>query len=174
MAENKDPKEETTEVAAEEAAAESPVEEKPAESAPAEKPAPAEKEEKKEVKLSTAGKKIVEQIEKLSVLELADLVKALEDRFGVSASAPAMMMAAPGAAGEAVEEKTEFNVSLDSAGSNKIGVIKVVRELTSLGLKEAKDIVDAAPKIVKENVKKAEAEGIVAKLKEAGAEASLK
>ena len=96
---------------------------------------------------------IIAEIEKLSVLELADLVKAIEEKFGVSAAAAAVVAAAPGAAGAgAAEEKSEFNVVLKSAGANKIAVIKVVREATGLGLKEAKDLVDGAPKPIKENV----------------------
>src|SRR6185369_633723 len=91
-------------------------------------------------------KTLVEQVEKLSVMELAELVKVLEGKFGVSAAAPMMMAAGPGAGAAAAEEKTEFNVELTEAGANKINVIKVVREVTGLGLKEAKDIVDAAPK----------------------------
>ena len=118
---------------------------------------------------------IVEQIEKLSVLELSELVKVLEEKFGVSAAAPAMMMAGPaGAAAPAAEEKTEFNVELTEAGANKINVIKVVREVTGLGLKEAKDIVDAAPKVVKENVAKADAEAWKKKIEEAGGKVNLK
>lgn len=103
---------------------------------------------------------LVEQIEKLSVLELSELVKVLEDKFGVSAAAPMMMGAMPAAGGAAAaaEEKSEFTVELTDAGANKIGVIKVVREVTGLGLKEAKDLVDGAPKAIKENVAKAEAE----------------
>jgi large subunit ribosomal protein L7/L12 len=121
---------------------------------------------------------IVEQIEKLSVLELSELVKVLEEKFGVSAAAPMMMGAgAPAAAGAgtaAAEEKTEFTVELTEAGPNKINVIKVVREVTGLGLKEAKDIVDAAPKVVKENVAKAEAEELKKKLEDAGAKVAMK
>lgn len=119
---------------------------------------------------------IVSEIEKLSVLELSELVKTLEDKFGVSAAAPMMMAAAPGAAAGngAAEEKTEFTVELTDAGANKINVIKVVREATGKGLKEAKDLVDAAPKPVKENVSKAEAEDLKKKLEEAGAKVALK
>ena len=117
---------------------------------------------------------IIAEIEKLSVLELADLVKAIEEKFGVSAAAAAVVAAAPGAAGAgAAEEKSEFNVVLKSAGSNKIAVIKVVREATGLGLKEAKDLVDGAPKTLKENVAKEEADKLAASLKEAGAEVEL-
>lgn len=117
---------------------------------------------------------IVEQIEKLSVLELSELVKVLEEKFGVSAAAPAMMMAGPAAAAAPAEEKTEFNVELLEAGANKISVIKVVREITGLGLKEAKDIVDGAPKLVKENVAKAQAEEWKKKIEEAGGKVALK
>ena len=117
-------------------------------------------------------KALVEQVEKLSVMELAELVKVLEGKFGVSAAAP-MMMAGP-AAGPAAEEKTEFSVELSEAGPNKINVIKAVREITGLGLKEAKDIVDGAPKAVKENMPKADAEALKKKLEEAGAKVTLK
>lgn len=122
---------------------------------------------------------IIKAIEEMTVLELSELVKALEDRFGVSAAAPVAMMAAAPAAGGAgaaaeEEEKTEFDVILKSVGANKINVIKVVREITSLGLKEAKDLVDGAPKPVKEGVSKEEAEEIRKKLEEAGAEVEVK
>lgn len=122
---------------------------------------------------------IIKAIEEMSVLELSQLVKDLEEKFGVSASAPAMAMPMmmPGmgaAAAPAEEEKTEFDVILKGAGSNKIGVIKVVRELTGLGLKEAKELVDNAPKPVKEGASKDEAEDIKKKLVEAGAEVELK
>lgn len=118
---------------------------------------------------------IVSEIEKMSVLDLSELVKVLEENFGVSAAAPAMMMAAPAAAGAAaVEEKSTFTVELTSAGDSKINAIKAVREATGLGLKEAKDIVDAAPKAVKENVSKAEADDLKAKLEAAGATVTLK
>ena len=116
---------------------------------------------------------LIEEVKGLSVLELAELVHALEDTFGVSAAAAAVAAPAAGAA-EAAEEKTEFDVVLKSAGANKIAVIKVVRGLTGLGLKEAKELVDGAPKTLKEAVAKEEAEKIVAELKEAGAEAELK
>jgi len=130
-------------------------------------------EEKTVVEVPAKFKSLVEEIEKMSVVDLAELVKILEEKFGVSAAAPmAMMAAAPAAA--AAEEKTEFNVELASAGENKIAVIKVVKVLTGLGLKEAKDLVDAAPKMVKENVKKEEAEAMKAKLVEAGATVNLK
>jgi len=118
---------------------------------------------------------VVEFIEKMTVLELAELVKELEEKFGVSAAAPvAVAAAAPAAAAEAAEEKTEFDVILKSAGANKINVIKVVRTLTSLGLKEAKDLVDGAPSPVKTGIAKAEAEDAVKQLVEAGAEAEIK
>ena len=116
---------------------------------------------------------LIEEVKGLSVLELAELVHALEDTFGVSAAAAAVAAPAAGAA-DAAEEKTEFDVVLKSAGANKIAVIKVVRGLTGLGLKEAKELVDGAPKALKEAVSKDEAEKIVAELKEAGAEAELK
>ncbi|CDB86704.1 50S ribosomal protein L7/L12 [Firmicutes bacterium CAG:170] len=115
---------------------------------------------------------LIEEVKGLTVVELAELVHALEDTFGVSAAAAAV--AAPAAAAEAVEEKTEFDVVLKAAGANKIGVIKVVRALTGLGLKEAKEIVDNAPKTLKEAVSKDEAEKIAAELKEAGAEVEVK
>jgi large subunit ribosomal protein L7/L12 len=119
-------------------------------------------------------KSIVESVEKLTAIELSELVKVLESKFGVSAAAP-MMMAGPAAGGAAAaEEKTEFTVELTEAGANKINVIKVVREVTGLGLKEAKDIVDAAPKAVKENIAKADAEALKKKLEEAGAKVTLK
>ncbi|MDD3066127.1 MAG: 50S ribosomal protein L7/L12 [Endomicrobiaceae bacterium] len=118
---------------------------------------------------------LIEAISSMTVLEMAELVKALEEKFGVSAAAPVAVAAAGAApAAAAAEEKTEFTVVLENAGANKIGVIKVVRELTGLGLKEAKDLVDGAPKNVKENVPKAEAEDMKKKLVEAGATAGLK
>lgn len=122
---------------------------------------------------------IVDQISKLSVLEVSELVKALEEKFGVKAAAPMAFAgghgaAAPAAGGAAAEEKTEFTVVLSGAGSNKIAVIKVVRELTGLGLKEAKDLVDGAPKTVKEGVNKATAEDMKKKLTEAGATVDVK
>ncbi len=117
---------------------------------------------------------IMEAIEKMTVLELSDLIKAIEDKFGVTAAAPmAMAMPAAGAA-PAAAEKTEFTVVLESAGANKINVIKVVREITSLGLKEAKDLVDGAPKPIKEHVSKDEAATIKKKLEEAGANVAVK
>ena len=130
--------------------------------------------EKKIVDVPEKFKALVEQVEKMSVLDLAELVKILEDKFGVSAAAPAMMMAAAGGAAPAAEEKTSFDVELTSAGGNKIAVIKVVREITALGLKEAKDSVDAAPKAVKAGVSKAEAEEMKKKLEEAGGTVTLK
>lgn len=134
-------------------------------------------EEKKEIEIPEKFQKIVSEIEKMSVLDLSELVKVLEERFGVSAAAPVMMGAVAAGAGdsaEAVEEKTEFDVELLSAGEQKINVIKAVREVTGLGLKEAKDMVDGAPKIIKEKVAKAQAEEIKKKLEDAGATASLK
>ncbi|MDD5749379.1 MAG: 50S ribosomal protein L7/L12 [Patescibacteria group bacterium] len=133
-------------------------------------------EEKKEVKVPEKFAKLVEEIEKMSVLDLSELVSILEEKFGVSAVAPVAMAAMPaaGQAAEAAEEKTSFNVELTSAGSNKIGVIKVIREVTQLGLKEAKDMTDGAPAMVKEGVAKEEAEEMKKKLEEAGASVTLK
>ena len=120
---------------------------------------------------------IIEAIEKMTVLELAELVKELEEKFGVSAAAPVAVAAAPAAGAAAaapVEEQTEFDVILKDVGPEKIKVIKVVREVTALGLKEAKDLVDGAPKPVKEKVSKADAEAMKAKLTEAGASVEVK
>ena len=117
---------------------------------------------------------LVEQIEKMSVLDLSELVKVLEEKFGVSAAAPVAMAVAAGPAAAAAEEKTSFTVELTSAGANKINVIKALREVTQLGLKEAKDLVDGAPKAVKEDVPKADAETMKKKLEEAGAKVTLK
>lgn len=132
-------------------------------------------EEKKEVVVPEKFKELVTKIENLSVLDLSELVKILEDKFGVSAAAPVMMAGGAGPAAAAVEEeKTSFDVELVETGANKINVIKAVREITQLGLKEAKDLVDAAPKMVKEGVSKAEAETMKKKLEEAGAKVDLK
>jgi len=131
-------------------------------------------EEKKDVVVPAKFEKLVAEIEKMSVLDLSELVKVLEEKFGVSAAAPMMMGAAPAAAGEAAEEKSEFDVELTSAGAQKINVIKAVREITGLGLKEAKDLVDAAPKVIKEKIAKAAAEDVKKKLEEAGATVVLK
>lgn len=120
---------------------------------------------------------IIESVKGLTVLELAELVKAFEEEFGVSAAAPVAMAAMPvaaGAAAPAAEEQTEFDVILTGAGDKKVNVIKVVREITGLGLKEAKDLVDGAPKPVKEKVSKEEAEAVKAKLVEAGATVDVK
>ena len=118
---------------------------------------------------------IIDTVKELSVIELSELVKAFEEEFGVSAAAPVAVAVAGGAAaGAAEEEQTEFDVILASAGANKIAVIKVVREITGLGLKEAKEVVDGAPKPVKEKVEKAEAEDIKKKLEEAGATVEVK
>jgi large subunit ribosomal protein L7/L12 len=118
---------------------------------------------------------LIDQIDKLTVLELADLVKQLEEKYGVSAAAPvAMMAAAPGAAAAPAAEKTEFDVVLSEIGPEKIKVIKAVRELTSLGLTEAKAFVESAPKAVKEGVNKDEAEQVKKKLEEAGAKVEIK
>ncbi len=128
------------------------------------------------VKLSSSNAQTaMEAIERLTLIEMSELVKALEDRFGVTAAAPMAFAAMPGAAAAApVEEKTEFDVILSSAGAEKIKVIKVVRQITSLGLKEAKDLVEGAPKPVKEGVNKAEAEEIKKQLLEAGATVDIK
>jgi large subunit ribosomal protein L7/L12 len=132
-------------------------------------------EETKNVEVPAKFQALVSEIEKMTVLDLAELVKVLEEKFGVSAAAPAMMMAMPGAAAaEVAEEKTSFDVEITDAGASKINVIKAVRELTELGLKEAKDLVDAAPKMIKTGVKKEEAEAMKAKLTEAGATVTLK
>ncbi len=123
--------------------------------------------------------KIIEAIEKMTVLELSELVKAIEEKFGVSAAMPMMMGAVPATTGaedaaEKKEEKTSFTVELTNSGSQKIQVIKVLREVTSLGLKEAKDLADAAPKLVKEGISKEEAEEIKKKLEAAGATVTIK
>ncbi len=118
--------------------------------------------------------KLIEDVKSLTVLELSELVKALEEEFGVSAAAPPAAAPAAGGAAAAAEEKTEFDVILKSAGGNKVAVIKAVKEITGLGLKEAKEVVDSAPKAVKEGASKEDAEAIKAKLTEAGAEVELK
>ena len=117
---------------------------------------------------------IIEAIKGLTILELNDLVKAVEEEFGVSAAAPVGVVAVAGAAAPAAEEKTEFDVILANAGASKLNVIKVVREITGLGLKDAKDLVEAAPKAVKEGASKDEAEAIKKQLEEAGASVELK
>ena len=127
--------------------------------------------------MSATREQILESISSMSVLELSELIKDMEDKFSVSAAAPAVAMAAPAAGGEAAEaaaEQTEFDVVLGSIGSNKVSVIKVVRAATNLGLKEAKDLVESAPATVKEAVNKEEAEGIKKQLEEAGATVELK
>lgn len=142
---------------------------------PASAEAAAGKEETAEVAIPEKFQSLVGEIEKMSVLDLAELVKILEKKFGVSASAPAMMMAAgPVAEAAQVEEKTSFDVELSETGPNKIAVIKAVREVTELGLKDAKDLVDGAPKIVKEGLKKEEAEAMKKRLEEAGGKVTLK
>lgn len=129
---------------------------------------------KKDVVVPEKFKKLVDEIEKMNVLDLSELVKVLEDKFGVSAAAPMAMAAAPAGAGVEVEEKTEFDLELAAAGTQKIQVIKVIRELTGKGLKEAKDICDAAPKMVKEKMPKKEAEEAKKKIEAAGGKANLK
>jgi len=134
-------------------------------------------EETKEVEVPKKFKSIVEEIEKMSVLDLSELVKILEDKFGVSAAAPMMMGAMPGAVGAeagAAEEKTSFDIELTETGANKIAVIKAIRVITNLGLKEAKDIADGAPKMVLEGADKAKADEAKKALEEAGAKVTLK
>jgi len=135
------------------------------------------KQEEKEIEVPKKFKSLVEEIEKMSVLDLSELVKILEEKFGVSAQAPLAMAAAPvsgdnGASDE--EEKSAFDVELTSSGDNKIGVIKALREFIQLGLKETKDLVDAAPKVVKEGVDKEEAEKMKKSVEEAGGKVTLK
>lgn len=117
---------------------------------------------------------LIEDVKALTVLELSELVKALEEEFGVSAAAPVAVAAAPAGAAPAAEEKTEFDVVLTDIGGSKIGVIKVVREITGLGLKDAKELVESAPKAIKEGVNKAEAEELKKKIEDAGAKVELK
>lgn len=128
-------------------------------------------EEKKDVVIPAKFKDLVEKIETMTVLDLHELVKVLEEKFGVSATAAA---AAPAAAGAVAEEKDSFNVELTASGDTKIAVIKVVKEALALGLKEAKDLVDAAPAMLKEGMKKADAEGLKAKIEAAGGKVTLK
>lgn len=133
--------------------------------------------EAKIVEVPEKFKALVSEVEKMSVLDLSELVKVLEDKFGVSAAAPAMMMAAPAAGGvaaPAAEEKSEFNVELTETGANKIAVIKVVKEVTGLGLADAKAMVDGAPKVIKEGVKKEDAEAWKKKIEDAGGKVTLK
>lgn len=130
--------------------------------------------DKKDVVVPEKFTKLVSEIEKMSVLDLSELVKVLEEKFGVSAAAPMMMAGAPAAAAEAVEEKSEFDVEVTASGASKINVIKVVREVTGLGLKDAKDLVDAAPKVIKEKISKKDADEMKAKLEAAGATVTLK
>ena len=131
-------------------------------------------EETKTETLSENVAKVLEIVESMTVLEMSDLVKAMEDKFGVTAAAPVAMAAMPGAAAEAAEEQTEFDVILKDVGGKKINVIKAVREVTSLGLKEAKELVESAPKAVKEGVTKEEAEEMKKKFEEQGASVEIK
>ena len=134
----------------------------------------AKKEESKDLpELTKDAQKVLEMVEKMTVLELADLVKTMEEKFGVSASAQVAVATAPAAATEEVEEKSNFNIVLKDGGSDKIAVIKVVRGITEMGLKEAKDIVDGAPQTIKEEVAKEEAEEMKKQLEEAGATVEL-
>ena len=128
--------------------------------------------------MAVSKEELVDALSNLKVLEVVDLIKALEDKWGVSAAAPVAIAAGPagggGAAAPAAEEKTEFNVTMTSFGANKVGVIKVIREITGLGLKEAKDLVEGVPSSVKEGIPKADADAIKKKLEEAGAAAEIK
>ncbi len=132
------------------------------------------KAEEKKVVVPAKFEKLVGEIEKMSVLDLAELVKILEEKFGVSASAPAIVATPAAGVVATTEEKDSFDVEITEAGTSKINVIKAVRELTEMGLKDAKDLVDAAPKILKEGVKKDEAEKLKKRLEEAGAKVTLK
>jgi large subunit ribosomal protein L7/L12 len=127
--------------------------------------------------MAATKEELIDALSNLKVMEVVDLIKALEDKWGVSAAAPVAVAAVGGgaaAAAPAVEEKTEFNVSMTSFGANKVGVIKVIREITGLGLKEAKDLVEGVPSVVKEGVSKADADAIKKKLEEAGAQTEIK
>jgi large subunit ribosomal protein L7/L12 len=126
--------------------------------------------------MAATKEEILDAISSMTVLEIVDLVKMMEEKFGVSAAAPVAVAAAaaPGAAAPAAEEKTEFTVTMTSFGANKVGVIKVIREITGLGLKEAKDMVEGAPAVVKDGIPKADADAIKKKLEEAGAAADVK
>jgi large subunit ribosomal protein L7/L12 len=128
--------------------------------------------------MAATKEELIEALSNLKVMEVVDLIKALEEKWGVSAAAPVAVAAVGGAGGgaaaPAAEEKTEFNVTMTSFGANKVGVIKVIREITGLGLKEAKDLVEGVPSVVKEGVSKADADGIKKKLEEAGAAADIK
>ena len=129
--------------------------------------------------MAATKEELIEALSNLKVMEVVDLIKALEEKWGVSAAAPVAVAAvgggaAGGAAAPAAEEKTEFTVTMTSFGANKVGVIKVIREITGLGLKEAKDLVEGVPSVVKEGVSKADADGIKKKLEEAGAAADIK
>src|SRR5215510_3384784 len=128
--------------------------------------------------MAVSKEELVDALSNLKVLEVVELIKSLEEKWGVSAAAPVAVAAAPGAGGgaaaPAAEEKTEFTVTMTSFGANKVGVIKVIREITGLGLKEAKDLVEGVPSVVKEGIPKADADGIKKKLEEAGAAAEIK
>jgi large subunit ribosomal protein L7/L12 len=125
--------------------------------------------------MAASKEEILDAISNMTVMEIVDLVKMMEDKFGVTAAAPVAMMAAgPAAAAPVVEEQTEFTVTMTSFGANKVGVIKVIREITGLGLKEAKDLVEGVPSLVKESIPKADADALKKKLEEAGAAAEIK
>jgi len=172
MAENKETKEKLEEKVEEKVEAK--VEEKKEKAAEKKEAAAKPKESKKATKGGSTIEDILAKIENMTVLELSELVKALEDKFEVSAQAMVAAAPAAGAAAAAVEEKTEFDVELKSAGQRKIEVIKAVRQITSLGLKEAKEVVDKAPNVVKEKISSEEAEKIKKQLEEAGAEVEIK
>ncbi len=139
---------------------------------PVSAPVSADEKGEKKVEIPAKFKKLVEEIEKMSVLDLAELVKILEDKFGVSAAAPVAAVAVTDAA--PVEEKDSFDIEISDAGANKISVIKAIRTVVEMGLKEAKDLVDSVPKVLKEGVKKEDAENIKKQLEEAGAKVILK
>jgi len=125
--------------------------------------------------MAASKEEILDAISNMTVMEVVDLVKMMEDKFGVTAASPVAMMAAgPAAAAAVVEEQTEFTVTMTSFGANKVGVIKVIREITGLGLKEAKDLVEGVPSLVKESIPKADADALKKKLEEAGAAAEIK
>ena len=156
---------------------EEPKKEEPKKEEPKKEAPKPEKKKKPKKAVPAKFKKLVEEVETMSVLELSELVKALEDRFDVSAAAPVAMAAAPGAGSEGgggEEEKSEFDLELTEAGEQKIAVIKVIRDITGKGLKESKDIVDGVPKVIKEKVKKEEAEELKKKIEDAGGKVELK
>ena len=181
MSEEKQPTKEEVKKESTDASAEAIADKEPSSAKATEGKEKAEtKESKKEIKIPEKFKKLVKEIEEMSVLELSELVKVLEEKFGVSATTPVAVAAtgtaqgAPTGEAGAAEEKSEFDVELKAAGDSKISVIKIVREITGKGLKEAKDIVDGAPKVIKEKAPKKDAEELKKKLEEAGATVELK